>query len=169
MNSSAVLLAHHYQHRVEIFFKEILLIGSGSLGKVKYYVIRMEFQFRRSLHIHRFLWILNATTLCEKSLDDYVDILDYDVCGRLPSEEKDWHLYQLVKTFQMHFPSKHFRKCKNMTCLFKFGYFFTEKASVAKPVQSTLSQVKKLEILNKRSNILRKIKKIHSYLSWSKQ
>ena len=44
LNSNAVLLARHFQHRVEIFFKEILIIRDGSLGKVKYYAIREEFQ-----------------------------------------------------------------------------------------------------------------------------
>ena len=47
LDSNPVLLARHLQHRVEIFFKEILLIGSGPLGKVKYYATRLEFQFRR--------------------------------------------------------------------------------------------------------------------------
>ena len=46
-----------------------------------------------------------------------------------------------------------------MTCSFKFAHFFTEKIIVAKPVQSTLTQVEKFEFLNKRSNILCKIKK----------
>ena len=43
LNSNAVLLARHFQHRVEILFKKILLIGSGPLGKVKYYAIRVQF------------------------------------------------------------------------------------------------------------------------------
>ena len=90
--------------------------------------------------------------------DDYVDFLDSVVCGNLQSEEKDLHLYDLVQTFQMLCHSKTCRKYKNMTC-FKFGRFFTEKTVVVKPVQSTLSQVKKFEILKKRSNILRKAKK----------
>ena len=36
LNSSAVLLARHFHHRVEIFFKEILIIRDRPLGKVKY-------------------------------------------------------------------------------------------------------------------------------------
>ena len=57
LNSNAVLLARHFQHRVEIFFKEILIIRDGPLGRVKYYAIRAEFQFRGSPHIHSFLWV----------------------------------------------------------------------------------------------------------------
>ena len=77
--------------------------------------------------MHSFLWILNAPTLSEKSLDDYVDILDSVVCGNLPSEEEESHLHHLVKTYQMHYHSKTCRKYKNMTFPFKFGCFFTEK------------------------------------------
>ena len=43
LNSNAVLLARHFQHRVEIFFKEILIIRDGPLGKVKYDAIQVEF------------------------------------------------------------------------------------------------------------------------------
>ena len=39
LNSNAVLLARHFQHRVEIFFKEVLIIRDGPLEKVKYYAI----------------------------------------------------------------------------------------------------------------------------------
>ena len=41
---------------------------------------------------------------------------------------------------------------------FKRGSLFTEKNIVAEPLQNTLSQFKKFEILNKRSNILCKLK-----------
>ena len=36
-----VLVARHFQYKVEIFFKEIIL--DGPLGKRKYYAIRIEF------------------------------------------------------------------------------------------------------------------------------
>ena len=61
--------------------------------------IRVEFQYRGSPHIHSFLWILNAPTLREKSLDDYFHFLNSVVCGNLPSAEEDSYLYNLVKTF----------------------------------------------------------------------
>ena len=131
-----------------------MLIVSGPLGKVKYYAIRVGFQFRGLPHIYSFTWILNAITLSEKSLDDYVDFLDSVECGNLPLEEEDSHLYHLVKTFEIHFHSKTCQKYKKMTCRFKFWRFFTEKTIVAKPVQGTSSQVEKFEILNKRSNSL---------------
>ena len=41
LNSNPVLVARHFQYRVEIFFKGIVI--DGPLGKTKYYVIRVEF------------------------------------------------------------------------------------------------------------------------------
>ena len=159
LNSNAVLLARHFQHRVEIFFKEILTIRDGPLGKVEYYDIREEFQFLGSPHIHRFLWVLNAPTFAEKILNEYFEFLDSVVCGNLPLEEEDQHLYQLVKTFQIHCHSKTFRKYKNSKCRFKFGRFFTDKHITAIPLQHTLNQVNKFGILSKRNNILGQVKK----------
>ena len=56
-------LTRHFQHRIEVFFKEILLIRAWPLGKVKYYAIRVEFQFIGSSRIHSFPWIPNGPTL----------------------------------------------------------------------------------------------------------
>ena len=43
LNSNPVLLARHFQHRVETFFKEILLILLSTIAKVTYYAIRIKF------------------------------------------------------------------------------------------------------------------------------
>ena len=52
LNLNPVLLARHFQYKVEVFFQVIVL--NGSLGKVKYHAIRVEFQVRASPHIHSF-------------------------------------------------------------------------------------------------------------------
>ena len=52
LNMNPVLPARHFQYRVEVFFKVIVL--NGPLGKVKYYAIRVEFQVRGSPDIHSF-------------------------------------------------------------------------------------------------------------------
>ena len=127
LNSNAVLLARHFQHRVEIFFKEILIIRDGPLGRVKYYAIRAEFQFRGSPHIHIFWGVTCAPTLAENTINKYVEFLVY---GNLSSEEGDPHLYQLVKTFQIHCHSKTCRKYKNSKCHLKFGRFLLTKPSL---------------------------------------
>ena len=51
----------HLKYRVEVFFKEIII--DGPLGKVKYYEIRVEFQFRGSPYIQSILWVIDTAVL----------------------------------------------------------------------------------------------------------
>ena len=142
-----------------MLFKQILIIRDGPLGKVKYYAIRVRSQFRGSLQIHSFHWVLNALTLAENTINKYVEFLDSVVCGNVRSEEGDPYLHQLDKTIQIHCISKACDKYKNSKCRFSFGRFFTDKIIVAVPLQHTLNQVEKFGILSKRNNILGQIKK----------
>ena len=68
LNKNPVLVARHFQYRVEIFFKIIAL--DGPLGKTQYYTIRVEFQVRGSPHIHSFVWVLNAAKLTKVNIGD---------------------------------------------------------------------------------------------------
>ena len=54
LNENPVFVARHFQYRVEVFFTEILM-SSDLLGEIKYYAIRVKFQFRGSPHIDPFL------------------------------------------------------------------------------------------------------------------
>ena len=132
-----------------------MLIRAGPLGKVlcnlKYYAIRVEFQFRGLPHIHSFLWIPNESTLNENSINEHDGFLDSVVRGNVPSKQKNCHLHQLVMTFQIHYHSKTFGKYTNIKFHFKFHCFFTEKIIVPKPLQNILSQIEKFEIVNKKA------------------
>ena len=46
-------MARHFQYKVEVFFKQIIL--DGPLGKTKYYAMRIEIQKRVSLHVSSFI------------------------------------------------------------------------------------------------------------------
>ena len=48
-NNNPVIAARHFQYRVEVFFKEIIL--DGPFGKTKYYTIHFEFQEKGSPHV----------------------------------------------------------------------------------------------------------------------
>ena len=48
LNSKQVLVARHFQYRVEFFFKEIVI--DGLFSKTKYYAIPIEFQVHQSLY-----------------------------------------------------------------------------------------------------------------------
>ena len=52
LNKNHVLIFRHFQYRVEIFLKTIIL--NGPLGK-NYSAIRVEFQVRGSPHVHLFI------------------------------------------------------------------------------------------------------------------
>lgn len=58
LNMNLVRVARHFQFRVEVFFKEIVVDGPSE--KIKYYDVRVEFQVEASPHMHSFLWVLSA-------------------------------------------------------------------------------------------------------------
>ena len=68
LNLQPLLLALHFQNRVEIFCKVIVV--DGPLGKVKQYTIRVEFQVHRSPHVHSFLWIMHAPVLIKDNVNE---------------------------------------------------------------------------------------------------
>ena len=72
LNSNPALHARHFQHCVEIFFKEILFIPVSTIGKVTYHAIRIVFQVCGSLHVRSFIWILNLPKRSEESLGTYI-------------------------------------------------------------------------------------------------
>ena len=61
LNKNPVLVARHFQYKVEVFFKEITL--GDPLGKTKYYAMRIEFQERGSPYVHSFIWIFNVPNI----------------------------------------------------------------------------------------------------------
>ena len=72
LNMSPVIVAKNFQCRVEVFLKEII---DEPLGKIKYCIIRVEFQFRGSPHIHSFLWVIIAPVLTKETKDEYIYLL----------------------------------------------------------------------------------------------
>ena len=94
LNKNPVLVARHFQYRVEIFFKAIVL--DGPLGKTSYYAIRVEFQVRSSPHIHSFIWILNATKLSKETKDEYIQWVDSIIKTDMPNSVSEKELFELV-------------------------------------------------------------------------
>ena len=65
LKANPVLIPRQFQYRVQVFFTEVLF--DPPLGKDSYYVYRVEFQIRESLHIHPLIWIQNAPNLTPKT------------------------------------------------------------------------------------------------------
>ena len=104
LNMNPVILARHFQYRVEVFFKVIVI--DGPLGKVKYHAIRVEFQVRGSPHIHSFLWVIDAPILTKNNVDEYRQFVDSIVKAFVPDINKQPELFELVTTYQVHSHSK---------------------------------------------------------------
>ena len=156
LNSNPVLLARHFQYRVELFFR--LIVVNGPLGKVNYYAIRVEFQVRGSPHIHSFLWVLGAPKLTKETKDEYIRYVDQVIKANLPDPEHDVDLFNLVRTYQIHSHSRSCRKYKNVECRYNFGKFFTNRTIISEPLPDKLEDLEREKILLERDRILNKVK-----------
>ena len=160
LNSNPVVVAKHFQFRLERLFKDLLLNSNDPIGKILYHAIRIEFQFHGSPHAHCFIWISNCPIITEETIDSYLEFLDKYVHAYLPEEVSQPELHHLVKSYQTHAHSKTYRKYKNLPRRFNFGHFFTEKTIVAKPLGSNLDQKQTSDILTSRKCLLTKVKQV---------
>ena len=158
LNQNPILTARHFQFRVETFFKEIILHKNSPLGKVDYYVIKVEFQFRGSPHIHSFIWVRDPPLLTHDTKDEYILFVDSVVRTDLPDETHEPDLFKLVSQYQVHKHSRSCRKYKNIPCRFNYGRFFTDRTICAEPLNPTLPDVDKVTILSERAMLLKKVK-----------
>ena len=158
LNRNPVVVAKHFQYRVETFFKEVLMTNANPIGKIIYYALRIEFQMRGSPHLHALIWTSDCPKLTHDNIQAYTEFVDNHVQAYLPNEETDPKLHELVATYQKHTHSKTCRKYKNIPCRFNFGQFFTHKTIVAKPLSDDLSEEQKSWTLTRRADILRAVK-----------
>ena len=169
LNSNPVIVAKHYQFRLETFFTEVLFSSEKPLGNILFYAIRIEFQMRGSPHAHALLWTSDCPVLTAQTKTDFVDYIDKHIQATLPNKHSNKELHDLVWTYQKHSHSKTCRKYKNLQCHFHFGQFFTERTIVAEPLPENLTSEEKLNILTNREQILKKVKsKIDEALDPSK-
>ena len=111
LNKNPVLVARHFQYRVDMFFKVIVV--DGPFGKTQYYANRVQFRVRGSPHIHSFIWILNAPKLTKFNEDEYTKWVDSIVRSDLPDSFNKPILFELAKTYQIHHHSKNCKKYRN--------------------------------------------------------
>lgn len=156
LNSNPVLVARHFQYRVEAFFKDIIL--NGPLGKTQYYAIRVEFQVRGSPHIHSFLWTKDTPSLNNDNKEIYIQHINNKISAELPCENENSELFSLVKTYQLHRHSQSCRKYQNTNCRFHFGKYFTEYAIIAEPLLESMPETDKQALLKWRKEILAPVK-----------
>ena len=154
LNSNPVVVAKHFQYRVETFFTEVLFSKGNPIGKIVYYALRIEFQMRGSPHLHALIWTSDCPKLTNETKEDYIKYIDNHVQAYLPDKQKDSQLFTLVQTYQKHNHSKSCRKYTNVPCRFNFGQFFTKRTVVAEPLSEKLDEELKRDILTRRNEIL---------------
>ena len=159
LNNNPVLVARHFQYKVEVFFKEIII--DGPLGKTNYYAIGIEFQERGSPHVHSFIWILNVPNIQNEAAyhEAAIKFIEQTVNAQVPDPLNDPELFEFVKTYQVHAHSKTCWKYNKNECRFSYGQFFTEKSIIAKPLDSELTNDEKQEDLAWRKTLLKKVRK----------
>ena len=158
LNSNPVVVAKHFQYRVETFFTEVLFSKPNPIGKIVYYALRIEFQMRGSPHLHALIWTSDCPKLTNETKEDYIKYIDNHVQAYLPDRQKDSELFALVQTYQKHNHLKSCRKYTNVLCRFNFGQFFTKRTVVAEPVSEKLDEYLRRDILTRRNEILSLVK-----------
>ena len=106
LNSNPVVVAKHFQYRLECLFRDVLLGSGDPVGELLYHAIRIEFQFRGSPHAHCFIRIKDFPVLSEDTIDLFIDFIDKHVSAFLPDSVICPVLHNLVKTYQTHAHSK---------------------------------------------------------------
>ena len=127
LNNNPVLVARHFQYRVEVFLKEIIF--DGPLGKK--YAIHNEFQEGGSPHVHWFIWIFNDPNIENETAS--IEFIEKTINTQLSDHLKDPELSELVKTYQVHARSRTCLKYNKNECHFSYGQNFTEKTIIASP------------------------------------
>jgi hypothetical protein len=169
LNLNPVVVAKHFQYRVETFFTEVLLTNANPIGKIVYYALRIEFQMRGSPHLHALIWTSDCPKLTPDSKQAYIEFIDKHVQAYLSNQETDPQLHELVKTYQKHNHSKTCRKYKNIQCRFNFGQFFTNRTIIAEPLSDDLDEEMKKTSIDRQKKILTLVKeKIDKVLNPSK-
>ena len=155
--SNPVTAARHFDHRLQCFFRDILLSRSEPLGHIEYYMYRIEFQQRGSPHAHCVLWVKGAP-----AHDDNEDILrnfiDRYVTCILPTPEEDEQMNKLVSELQRHTHSASCRK-SGKKCRFNYPRPVAPLTVVASPPETDDPEEDK-KLLESSLEIMTKVKEV---------
>ena len=117
-NPAAVTLYLYDIFRLFVFKFQI---KTEVYGKIKDYVVKIEFQQRGTPHIHQFLWIENSVTYGVHSNQEVCNFIDKYIHCSIPENSDDKPLMELVIGCQTHRCMK--TRCKKnneASCKFDF-------------------------------------------------
>ncbi|XP_052696227.1 uncharacterized protein LOC128174822 [Crassostrea angulata] len=121
LRKNPVTVARMFEHRFQIFHKEVILSPAEPIGKVVDFFQRVEFQQRGSPHMHCLYWIQNAPSIDSDGVEAVCNFIDRYVTCAVPTENSDAELRKSVLEVQQH-SKKHSKSCKKKgtECRFNF-------------------------------------------------
>ncbi|XP_070191701.1 uncharacterized protein [Littorina saxatilis] len=125
-----VTCARHFDYRVQVLFRKVIMSDLQPLGKVTDHFFRVEFQQRGSPHIHCMIWVEDAPKADTDSDEDVVAFLDKHLtCQRHEEGElKD------VSSLHEHKHSKSCKKGGKHVCRFGFPLPPMSKTMMLRPL-----------------------------------
>ncbi|XP_062573153.1 uncharacterized protein LOC134235086, partial [Saccostrea cucullata] len=121
LRCNPVTVARMFEHRFQVFHREVILSPCEPIGKVVDFFQRVEFQQRGSPHMHCLYWVANAPNIDSDGEEVVCNFIDkYVTCG-IPSEIDDAELRKSVLDVQQH-SKNHSKSCKKKgtDCRFNF-------------------------------------------------
>ena len=102
-----VTCARNFEHMVQLFIHDVLRSDVMAIGQIVDYFYRVEFQQRRSPHIHGLFWVKDAPQFGKSSEQEISSFIDkYVTCQKAQTTEME----ELVN-LQLH---RHAKTCKKM-------------------------------------------------------
>lgn len=113
--SNPVTAARHFDNRVQIFLKNILLNKQlNPLGEITDYKYRIEFQQRGSPHVYMLAWVKDSPSFEHNTTDEIEDFVDKYVTCELSHSDEEFR--DLLSSVQRHTHSiacrKHGKNCR---------------------------------------------------------
>ncbi|XP_061168811.1 uncharacterized protein LOC133178060 [Saccostrea echinata] len=121
LRCNPVTVARMFEHRFQIFHREVILSPCEPIGRVVDFFQRVEFQQRGSPHMHCLYWVANAPNIESDGEEVVCNFIDkYVTCG-IPSDIDDSELRKSVLDVQQH-SKNHSKSCKKKgsDCRFNF-------------------------------------------------
>ena len=117
LNGNPVIVARHFQYRIELSFRVIVL--DGLLEKTNYHAIRVEFPVTWKSTCLFFYMDFKCTISSDNN--PLQSLLNGIFGTDLSDADKEPELFDLVKNYQIHKHSKTCQKFKNKSFRFYYG------------------------------------------------
>ncbi|KAK7481048.1 hypothetical protein BaRGS_00027684 [Batillaria attramentaria] len=128
-----VTCARHFDYRVQVLFRRVILSELQPLGKVTDYFFRVEYQQRGSPHTHCLLWVEDAPEADNDSDREVAEFVDkYLTCHRHQEGE-----LKEISSLHEHKHSKLCKKGEKHVCRFGFPLPPMPRTMMLRPLTQT--------------------------------